>query len=162
MEDWRRWFRAAIISSSRMPGIRGFLRTTCQLITWEVGRELAGIVGVAAVYTRHSHPRFATFAPGQSDLDLTVVLDDEAAQDAAIVEACTERLDRLSRRFPFVFPQDARFISRSELAQMEACPGAAEILSAPQAWIRIGGREVRQASRQAALDFSAAPASSGV
>lgn len=157
MGDWRRRFRSVVVSSSRIPGIATLLRKTCQIITWEVGRELAGIPGVEAVYTRHSHPRFSTFVPGQSDLDLTIVLDDFAAQSATVVQRCADRIDELNRKFPFVFPQDARFISRRELAQIEASPGAAEILGAPQAWIRIGGREVRQANDRCELDFSRLP-----
>lgn len=143
MEGWRRWFRSAIISSARLPGIRTLYLNVCGVITWLVGRQLAVIPGVEAVYTRHSHPRFATFAPGQSDLDLSLVLADDAAQDATGVRACTERIEGLSRRFFFVLPQDARIVSRRELAQMEAHPGGAEILGAPRGWTRIGGREVR-------------------
>src|SRR5882757_7574338 len=145
--ELRRRFRSGIIYSSRIPWIRTFYRKACQLGTWVVGRQLASLQGVEAVYVRHSHPRSVTFAPGQSDLDLTVVFDDEAAQNASLVRACTDRVDALSRVFCFVWPQDARFVSRSELAQIEAWPGAAEILSAPSGWIRIGGREVRQEVR---------------
>jgi hypothetical protein len=54
--------------------------------------------------------------------------------------------------FGFVFAQDARFVSRRELAQMEAWPGAAEILSKPGTWIRIGGREVRRAGQLPAIE----------
>jgi hypothetical protein len=143
--------REAIIASSRVPWIRGLYRKASQAITWEVGRRLASMRGVEAVYTRHSHPRFPTFAPGQSDLDLTVVLADDA-QDPALVRACSDRVDSLSRAFPFVFPQDARFISRRELAQMEGWPGVAEILAAPSSWIRIGGREVRNESALPTID----------
>ena len=125
MGEWRRWIRSGIIRSSRLPWIRTLYRKACQLGTWVVGRQLASIPGVEAVYARHSHPRSVTFAPGQSDLDLTLVLDDGAAQDAALVRACTDRVDALSRVFCFVWPQDARFVARRELAQIEAWPGAA-------------------------------------
>ncbi len=128
--------RAAAVESANL------YRQACRVVTSIVGRGLARIPGVDAVYTRHSHPRFAAFAPGQSDLDLTLVLDDDAARDATVVRACTEGIDAMSRRFFFVFPQDARIVSRRELAQMETCPGATEILSAPDGWTRIGGREV--------------------
>ena len=147
MGKWRRWIRSGIIRSSRIPWIRTLYRKACQLGTWVVGRQLASLPGVEAVYARHSHPRSLTFAPGQSDLDLTLVFDDGAAQDAALVRACTDRVDALSRVFWFVWPQDARFVARRELAQIEAWPGAAEILSAPSGWIRIGGREVRREVR---------------
>src|ERR1700688_3941175 len=155
MRKWRRGelrrrFRSGIIYSSRIPWIRTLYRKACQLATWMVGRQLASLPGVEAVYVRHSHPRSVTFAPGQSDLDLTLVLDDSSARDAALVRACTDRVDALSRVFWFVWPQDARFVSRRELAQIEAWPGAAEILSAPSGWIRIGGREVRREGRSPA------------
>ena len=105
MGRWRRGelqrrFRSGIIYSSRIPWIRTFYRKACQLGTWVVGRQLASLQGVEAVYVRHSHPRSVTFAPGQSDLDLTVVLDDEAAQNASLVRACTRaRADRSVARY---------------------------------------------------------------
>src|SRR5271155_260029 len=110
MGGWRRWIRSGIVRSSRLPWIRTLYRKGCQLATWLVGRQLASLPGVEAVHTRHSHPRSVTFAPGESDLDLTLVLDDGAAQDAALVRACTDRVDALSRVFCFVWPQDARFV----------------------------------------------------
>jgi len=122
-----------------------------------VGRQLAGMPGVEAVYARHSHPRSVTFAPGQSDLDLTLVLDDRAAQIAALVRACTNRVDALSRVFCFVWPKDARLVTRRELAQIEAWPGGAEILNAPSAWIRIGGREVRRERQSPAIEVNRLP-----
>src|SRR6266481_10004955 len=157
MRGWRRWIRSGIISSSRVPWLRTLYRKACQLGTWVVGRQLASLQGVEAVYVRHSHPRSVTFAPGQSDLDLTVVLDDGAAQDSALVRACTDRIDALSRVFWFVFPQDARVVSRRELSQMEASVGAAEILSAPSGWIRIGGREVRREGELPAIESNRVP-----
>jgi hypothetical protein len=150
--ELRRRFRSGIIYSSRIPWIRTLYRKACQVATWVVGRQLASLPGVEAVYVRHSHPRSVTFAPGQSDLDLTMVLDDNAAQDVALVRACTDRVDALSRVFCFVWPQDARFVTRRELAQIEARPGAAEILSAPSGWIRIGGREVRREDRSPVIE----------
>src|SRR5271168_352168 len=126
MEQWPPWIRTEIIRSSRLSFVRTLYRRACQLSTWIAGRHLANTPGVAAVYARHSHPRFATFAPGQSDLDLTLVLNDDAAQGATLGRACSDKIDALSRILPFVFPQDARMVSRRELAQMEACLGAAE------------------------------------
>ena len=152
MGKWRRRIRSGIIRSSRIPWIRTLYRKACQLATWMVGRQLASLPGVVAVFVRHSHPRSVTFAPGQSDLDLTLVLDDSAAQDAALMRACTDRVDALSRVFCFVWPQDARFVTRRELAQIEAWPGAAEILSAPSGWIRIGGREVRREGQPSVIE----------
>src|SRR5580658_6727313 len=123
MGQWQRRIRSGVIRGSRFPWIRAIFRKGCQLGTWIVGRSLASMPGVEAVYARHSHPRYDTFAPGHSDLDLTVVLDDSAAKDAAVVRACMDRFEALSRMFGFVFPQDARFVARRELAQMEAWPG---------------------------------------
>src|SRR5208282_3607731 len=154
MGKWRRWIRSGIIRSSRLPWLRVLYRKACLLGTWVVGRRLAIMRGVEAVYARHSHPRSATFAPGQSDLDLTVVLDDAAAQDATLVRACTDRVEALSRVFCFVWPQDARFVARRELAQIEARPGTAEILSAPSGWIKIGGREVRREGPLPAIEVN--------
>ncbi len=110
--------------TSRVSWIRTLDRKGCQLASWIVGRQLASLTGVEAVYVCHSYPRSVTFAPGESDLDLTLVLDDDAAQEPSLVRACTDKVDALSRMFPFVFPQDARFVSRRELAQIEACSGA--------------------------------------
>src|ERR1700688_350795 len=157
MGEWRRWIRSGIIRSSRVRWIRTLYRKACHLGTLVVGRQLASMRGVEAVYVRHSHPRSVTFAPGQSDLDLTLVLDDGAAPDAALVRACTDRVDALSRVFCFVWPQDARFVARRELAQIESWPGAAEILSAPARWIRIGGREVRREGQLPAIEGSRIP-----
>jgi len=117
-----------------------------------VGRQLASLEGVEAVYVRHSHPRYVTFAPGESDLDLTLVLDDGAAQDPALVRACTDRVDALSRVFCFVWPQDARFVARRELAQIEAWSGVGELLNTLNGWIRIGGREVRGEGQRPAIE----------
>src|SRR5579871_5230561 len=124
MDPWWLRIRRAIIRSSRLPLVRTVYRKACQLGTWFVGRSLARMRGVEAVYVRHSHPRFVTFAPGESDLDLTIVLDDDAAQEPAFVNACTEKIEALSGVVPFVFPQDARLTSRGELAQMQVHPGA--------------------------------------
>jgi hypothetical protein len=85
MGPWQRRIRSGVMRSSKLPWIRTIFRRGCQLATWIVGRRLARIPGVEAVYARHSHPRFDTFAPGHSDLDLTLVLDDRAAKDAAVV-----------------------------------------------------------------------------
>jgi hypothetical protein len=152
MDKWRRRLRIGIIRSSRVPWIRTLYRKACQIGTWMVGRRLASLPGVEAVYVCHSHPRSVTFAPGQSDLDLTIVLKDGAAQDPALVRACTDRVDALSRVFCFVWPQDARFVSRRELAQIEAWSGAGEILSTLNGWIRIGGREVRGGGQLPVVD----------
>ena len=152
MEDWRARIRTRIVSISRVRWIRWLLRKACQLGTWVVGHRLAVVSGVESVYVRHSHPRSVTFAPGQSDLDLTLVLADAAAADATLIRACTDEVKALSRTFYFVWPQDARFVSRRELAQMESLPGAAEILNAPKQWIRIGGREVRGADDAPFMD----------
>ncbi len=151
MGKWRRRIRSGIIRSSHLPWIRTLYRKACQVVTWEVGRQLASMRGVEAIFARHSHPRSITFAPGQSDLDLTVVLTDDAADDPALVKACNDRVDILCGVFGFVWPQDARLVTRRELAQIETSPGAAEILSAPSGWIRIGGKEVRREGQLPAI-----------
>lgn len=152
MRQWQRRLRAGIIRSSRVRWVSSLYRHASRLATWVVGRRLASMSGVEAVYTRHSHPRSATFAPGQSDLDLTIVLSDDASRDATLVRACSNRVDALSGVVGFVFPQDARLVARRELAQVESSPGGAEILSTPAGWIRIGGHEVRQAGALSAIE----------
>jgi hypothetical protein len=154
---WPRWLRRGIVLSARVPPIRSLLRGVCRLLTWEVGRELTKLTGVEAVYTRHSHPASATFVPGLSDIDLTVVMSDSAAKNAATVRACTVRVGLLGRLIPFVWAQDARFVAQRELAQIEAHPGAAEILNLPAGWIRIGGREVRREGPVPSLDRNRIP-----
>ena len=108
MAQWRRWFRSGVIRSARSPLLRGLYRKLCQLITWIVGLRLAAIPGVVAVYTRHSHPRFITFAPGQSDLDLTSCSTKIArGTPPSCVPALTKSISE-----PLVFPrlaQDARW-----------------------------------------------------
>lgn len=151
MDEWRHWARTLIVRSSRVGWIRILLRNACRVGTWIVGRRLAALPGVASVYVRHSHPGSVTFAPGQSDLDLTLVLDDDAAQNANVLRACTKELSALNRMFYFVWPQDVRFVSRRELAQMEVLPGTAEILNAPNRWVHIGGGEVRRPQRAGAI-----------
>src|SRR5260370_6930843 len=137
MRGWRRWIRSGIIRSSRVPWLRTLYRKACQLGTWIVGRQLARLPGVEAVYVRHSHPRSVTFAPGQSDLDLTVVLDDGAAQDSALVRACTDRIDALSGVFWFFFPQDARVVTRRALWHMQPPVRAPKILTSPPGCTRL-------------------------
>lgn len=151
MEEWRHRVRTLVVRSSQAAWVRNLLRQACRLGTWFVGRRLASIPGVDSVYVRHSHPASLTFAPGQSDLDLTLVLNDEAAQDPALVRACADQISRLNRVFYFVWPPDARFAAWRELTQMEALPGAAEILNTTARWIRIGGQELRRASNLSAL-----------
>lgn len=144
-DERRHRVRTSVVRISQAAWPRTILRQLCLLGTWIVGRRLASIPGVESVYVRHSHPGSVTFAPGQSDLDLTLVLNDADGRDPSVVCTCTERIDSLNRLFYFVWPQDARFVTRRELAQMETAPGATEILNAPKQWIRIGGREVRRA-----------------
>jgi hypothetical protein len=154
---WARRLRRGIVFGARVPPIRFLLRGVCRLLTWEVGRQLAMLDGVEAVYTRHSHPASATFAPGLSDIDVTLVMSDSAAKDASTVRNCISRVDAVARLVPFVWTQDARFVSRNELAQIEEHPGAAEILYVPAGWVRIGGREVRQAASASSIDRKRIP-----
>jgi len=149
---WQRWMRRGIVLSARVAPLRYLLRGVCQLLTWEVGRELANLPGVEAVYTRHSHPASTTFAPGLSDIDLTVVISDSAAHDAPSLRISSNRVDTVARTVPFVWAQDARFVSRNELAQIEEHPGTAEILYVPAGWMRIGGREVRRGGPAPSVD----------
>ena len=137
------WLQWSVLRLHHLPVLGPFLRLVCCCITWFVGQRLAHLPGVIGVFLRHSHPASPTFVPGHSDLDLTIVFADAAADDPRQVSTCARRLEQLNRRFFFLCPQDARFTARSELTCYSALPGSIEILNQPAAWTRIGGAEVR-------------------
>lgn len=93
MEVWKQRIKWGIIRTHHLPGIGSFYRKACQIGTWEAGRRLARIPGVTAVYLRHSHSYSPTFVPGQSDVDLTLVLDDGAAEDPFKVLECSAKVE---------------------------------------------------------------------
>lgn len=139
----RQHIRRGIIRTHHLPILGTLYRRACQLGTWVVGRRLARMPGVEGVFLRHSHPYSPTFVPGHSDLDLTLVFQDEAAEDPSKIRECSTAIENLSRLFFFVWPQDARFTSRSELSRYLTSLGRPEILNQPWDWILIAGKEVR-------------------
>jgi hypothetical protein len=141
--SWRQRIRWGLLRSQSLPLVAAFYRRFGRLGSREVGRRLVRLPGVAAAYVRHSHPASSAFVLGHSDLDLTVVLRDEAAEDPQVVRRITAAIMGLRRYFFFVWPQDVRFTSSRELALYTAHPGAAEILGSPAAWRLIAGEDVR-------------------
>ncbi len=139
----RRKIRRGVIRTHHLPVLRTLYRMACQLGTWEVGRRLARMPGVESVLLRHSHPSSPTFVPGHSDLDLTLVFQDEMAEAPFRVRECAAAIEKLSRLFFFVWTRDARFTSRSELSRYLTSMGSPEILHHPGDWILIAGKEVR-------------------
>lgn len=141
--SWRRRARWAVIRTSRLPVLGVLYRRACQLGTWGVGRKLAQMPGVESVFVVHSHPSSTSFVPGHSDLDLTIVFHDEAAEDPFRIRECSMAIERLGRLLPFVWPQDVRFVSRSELNRYLSFLGPPQLLHQPGDWLLIAGEEVR-------------------
>jgi hypothetical protein len=131
----------------RSQGIRpvaSLYKEISQIIMRIAGRKLASVKGVAAVFSRHTHPRSPAFVPGHSDLDLTVILEDDFAHDPDCIRECSRTMHQLGRQFLFTKAEDARFLSQSELSRFSKkfC-SPFELLSRPEDWLLIAGREVR-------------------
>ena len=141
--SWRRRARWSVIRTSHLPVLGTLYRKACQLGTWGVGRALARMPGVESVFVMHSHPSSPSFVPGHSDLDLTILFRDEAAEDPFRIRECSRVIERLSRLFSFVWPQDVRFTSRGELIRYLTSLGPPELLRQPGDWRLIAGKEIR-------------------
>lgn len=139
----RQQVRRGLIRTHSLPVLGTLYRKGCHLGAWVVGRRLARMPGVEGVFLRHSHPSSPMFVPGQSDLDLTLVFQDEAAEDPFKIRECSTEIESLSRLFFFVWPPDARYISRGELSQYVASPWPPELLYQPGGWTLLAGKEVR-------------------
>jgi hypothetical protein len=141
-------FRWWMLRSQRIPLVADIYRSISQFVMWRVGRRVGAVPGVAAIYSRHTHPRSRTFVAGHSDLDLTVVLEDEAADDAGCIQRCSAVLKQMGRRYLFVKPEDARFMSQGELCRLSTdfC-SSFELPYRPEGWLLIAGRDVRPRSR---------------
>lgn len=139
----RQQVRRGIIHTHGLPVLGTLYRKGCHLGTWVVGRRLVRMRGVESVFLRHSHPSSPMFVPGQSDLDLTLVFEDEAAEDPSKIRECSMEIENLSRLFFFVWPPDVRYISRSDLSQYVASPWSPEVLCQPGDWILLAGKEIR-------------------
>ena len=140
----RQLIRWGIVRTHHLPVLGTLYRKGCQLGTCEVGRRLARMPGVESVFVRHSYPSSPTFVPGHSDLDLTLIFQDGAAEDPSKIRECSTAIEDLSRLFFFIWPQDVRFISRSELTRYLTSLESPEILHDPGDWILIAGKEVRE------------------
>lgn len=139
----RQQVRRGIIRTNGLPVLGTLYRKGCHFGAWVVGQRLARMRGVESVFLRHSHPASPMFVPGQSDLDLTLVFEDEAAEDPTKIRRCSQEIENLSHLFFFVWPPDARYISRSDLSQYVASPWSPEVLCQPGDWILLAGKEVR-------------------
>jgi len=148
LSDWRTRQRIRlqwiVVRAQRywLPGV--VLRWICRAGTWNVCRRLVKIPGVEAVYARHTHPQSASFVPGYSDLDLSVVLSDRAGDIPEITETVAELLERRRLYYYYLNPQDARIISAGELARLTGKYSAVEILVSPADWKLLAGREMRR------------------
>jgi hypothetical protein len=136
-----RWW---MLRSQRSRSVASVYKEISQIIMHIAGRRLARVKGVAAVYSRHTHPRSPTFVPGHSDLDLTVILEDDFACDPDCIRKCSKMMHKLGRLFLFTKAEDARFLSQSELSRFaKTFCSPFELLSRPEDWLLIAGREVR-------------------
>ena len=148
MSEWRARLRIrlqwAIVRAQRyrLPGL--LLRWICRAGTWNVGRLLMKLSGVEAVYVRHTHPRSPSFVPGHSDLDLTVVLSDQAAKAPEKIEAVAGLLERRRLFHYYLSPEDARITTPGELARLTGKWPPAEILVSPADWTLLAGRDLRR------------------
>jgi hypothetical protein len=106
---------------------------------------LIRLPGVEAVYVRHTHPASPSFVPGHSDLDLTVVLSDQAAESLVKVEAVARFLERRRLFYFYLSPDDARITTPGELARMTGKWPPVEILVGPENWTLLAGIDVRRA-----------------
>jgi hypothetical protein len=100
--------------------------------------------GVECVFVAHSHPSSPSFVPGHSDLDLTILFSDDAAEDPLTIRKCGAAIERLSRLFSFVWPQDVRFTARGELIRYLTSLGPPGLLHHPGDWLLIAGQDVRE------------------
>jgi len=139
----RQLIRWGIVRTHHLPVLGTLYRKGCQLGAWVVGRQLARMPGVESVFVAHSHPSSVTFVAGHSDLDLTLVFDDEVAEVPLRIRECAAAIEKLSRLFFFVWPRDARFISRGELTRYLTLFWSPEILYEPADWILLAGKESR-------------------
>lgn len=138
-----RWW---MLKSQRSRPVASVYKEISEIIMRIAVRRLARVKGIAAVYSRHTHPRSPAFVPGHSDLDLTVILEDDFARDPDCIRECSRVMHKLGRLFFFTKAEDARFLSQSELSRFsKTFCSPFELLSRPEDWLLIAGREVRMA-----------------
>jgi len=141
-----RWW---LIRSQRFAPVRIASRAACRLGAWRLGRILDRDPAVASVYVRHGTPASPTFVPGKSDLDLTLVLEKDAADDPDRLSALWWRIECLARRYFFLCPADVRFTTGGELRRWSR-EGAAplDLLHPVEIWRLLAGDEVREPSAE--------------
>lgn len=140
----RRWARVALVRLQRYEPLHRLVRRLGAVAVRRLGSRLAALPGVEAVFARHTHPGSPDFVLGQSDLDLGIVLTEEAAGDAECVGVLADAVDRLQATHFYLQPQDARFLTNGELRTVERLHGCRfEILGGPEDWTLVAGRDVR-------------------
>lgn len=136
-----RWL---IIVTQHYPVLRPVFLWANRLGTWRVTQLFRRTPGVRSVYIRHTHPRSSSFVPGHSDLDVTIVLTEEAAGDPDQVEGIANRVEVWNRIHYYLKPEDLRFTTRKELARVTRTYGSPYELSCqPDDWVLLAGEEVR-------------------
>lgn len=146
MSAWRSALRIrlqwAIVRLQRYRWVERLLRFVCQAGTWNVTRLLKKQPGVESVFARHTHPWSSAFVVGHSDLDLTVVLSDEAGADLESSENVARLLERRRLIHYYVSPDDARLTTAAELQKWTQDWPPAEILVTAADWTLLGGHDV--------------------
>ncbi len=132
--------RWEMIRTHHFVGFRPLYGRLARIGQTRVTRTLLKEKGVQAVFLRHSHATHPDFVLGHSDLDLTLILTPEAGSDPKFVRKMNATLQQLSRLYPFVNPEDARFITEEELDRLtRANPSPVEFLYQPNDWSLAGG-----------------------
>lgn len=160
----RRAVRRRLVRAQKSACLRGPLRAACAVGAHRVLQRLAACDGVEAVYIRHSHPSSREFILGLSDLDLTIVLSDDVADDPDRVTELHDRIDRASRRHVYLNAADVRTVTAQELNGYGARYVApSELLYSPSDWRLAAGNDVRRvlvdtdASRLGPYEIAAHP-----
>ncbi|MFC1883460.1 hypothetical protein ACFL2O_01705 [Thermodesulfobacteriota bacterium] len=133
-----------VVRGQKIWGFRHISRWWCFFGVRRVSRLLLKMPSVEAVYSRHTRPGSPSFVPGHSDLDVTLVLSENASRDPEQIEAVSRRVDDLSWFHFYLSPEDVRFSSRNELARLTRNFAAPfEPLYTPDDWVLLAGEEVR-------------------
>jgi hypothetical protein len=136
--------RWSVIHTQEIPLLGTLYQKASRVVTWQIGRKLAKVPGVEAVFLRHSRPDLPGFMVGHSDLDLTLVFNDEDAENPERIRTCHKELENLSYQYPIIQIQDTRFVSERELTQFpRKLSSPFELLYQPEDWFLVAGRDVR-------------------
>lgn len=138
------WIRWIIILTQHYPLLKQAFRWACKLGVWRIARLFSRTPGVQSVYIRHTHPWSSSFVPGHSDLDVTIVLTEEAAGNSDQVEAIANQIEVWNRIHYYLKPEDVRLTTRKELARVtRTYDSPCELLYKPDDWVLLAGEEVR-------------------